>query len=703
MEDIMRRLFKPQSVALVGATDRPGAFGWHAARGLMESADKLRYYFINQRKKEIFGITTYPDISRLPEVPELLLVAIPARTVNPLIEEAGKLGIKAAIIYSSGFAEDHRNGGIELEEELKEIAGRYGMKIVGPNCVGIINNIDKIKVWGSIGKINMKTRKTGMAVLAQSGGYTIGGVNRQTIDLSYAISSGNGNIVPIEELAEFCVDDPDVRGVCLYLEGVKKPEVFCRMLKKAAKRHKPVIILKSGRSKKGAISAASHTGNLTGSNEVFEAVFRKYGVILADTAEQYFGLAQTISVLNGRLPKRNRFAIMNQSGGETTMSADLSERFGLELPDLTEEVRIKLNEILPAFAIAKNPLDMTADVLGNAEQLLALLKILASDPEIDALAAGFDFEEVPADTGFDMNDFMGGPLLEYAKDPTAKPIFLIPQFEGKRSEKWQLKLRDAGIPILPAGEIGFSVLQKLVNYIEYDSSRKSLESDIPDKTGKGSALSEYESKKELADFGLPVPEQIIARSEKEVEEVGEKLGYPVVVKINSRDILHKTDAGGVKLNIQNAAEAKSAYREILTSCAAYNPKAKLDGVLITGMAKPGVEIILGVKNDKQFGPMLLCGLGGVFVEVFKDAVLTPCPLSREEALDQLSRLKAFKLLRGYRGSAPCDVEALAEMMVKLGRYAVENKDALDEMDINPVFVYPEGEGVSIIDAMIVKG
>ncbi|MCU6746402.1 acetate--CoA ligase family protein [Faecalicatena acetigenes] len=702
MNEFMRKLFKPKSVALVGATDREGAFGWFAAKGLMESAEHLRYYFVNQRKEELFGVKAYSDLSMLPEVPELILVAIPALAVNPLLEEAGELGIKAAIVYSSGFSEDHRCGGVELEKKLIEIAQKYDMKIIGPNCVGIINNVDKIKLWGSTGKIDMKTRATGMAVLAQSGGYTIGGVDRQQIDLSYAISSGNGNIVPIEELAEFCVEDPDVCGVCIYLEGVKKPEIFCRMLKKAAEKEKPVIILKSGRSKKGAISAASHTGNLAGANEVFDALFHKYGVITADTAEQYFGLVQTVSILKGKLPRHNRFAIINRSGGETTMSADLSERYGLYLPDLSEKVQDELNEILPAFATAKNPLDMTADVLGDAQKLRTLFEKIASDPNIDAIIAGFDFEDIPAETGYDMNAFMGEPLIEYRKKQDALPLFMIPQYESKRSPMWIMKLKEAGIPILPPGEIGYSVIEKLIQKMEYDPKRKRLESAVPNRKGEADVLTEYESKKELARYGLPIPEQWVVRNEAELEAACEKVGFPVVLKIHSKDILHKTEAGGVKLNLCSMEEAKAAYHDIMAKCAAYDPKAELNGVLVTKMIKPGVEIILGVKNDSQFGPMLLCGLGGVFVEVFKDTVLTPCPLSKEEALDQLKCLKAYKLLRGYRGSAPCDVRALAGLMQQISEYAVKNKDILEEMDINPVFVYPEGEGVSIVDAVIIK-
>lgn len=700
----MKHLFCPQSVALVGASDRPGAFGCFAAKGLVESGDKIRYYLINHRKNELFGQKTYPALADLPECPQMVMIATPAPTVNDILTQAGEMGVKAAIVFSSGFAEDHRCGGVELEKQMAAIAERYGIKVVGPNCVGILNNVDKIKLWGSTGELDF-ARPKGVAVLAQSGGYAIGGVTRQHIDISYAISSGNGNIVTMEELAEYCVEDDDVTAVAMYCEGIKKAEVFYRMLRKAAEKKKPVIILKSGRSEKGAISAASHTGNLTGSNEVFEAIFEKYGVLAADTAEEFYGLLQVCSIAGKNLPKSNRFAIICRSGGETTMSADLAERYGVELPDICEDTRDKINAILPDFATAKNPMDMTADLLGDAERVGKLLDYLAADPNIDAIIAAFDFEASGQEVGYDMNAFMGQPLLDYQKKPGALPMFMIPQYEAMRDEKWRMKLKEAGIPLLGPGEMGYSVMGKIARRLAYHPEERCLEQQCPlpaALTGTPVSLSEHESKKALAEGGIPVDPGIIVRTEAELELACRQLGFPLVCKINSRDILHKTDAGGVKLGINSLDEAKRAFWDIQESCMSYAPSARLDGLLVQKMAPGGMEIIIGVKNDPQFGPMLLTGLGGVFVEIFGDAVLTPCPVGREEALRLLTELKAYKLLSGYRGAKPCDIGALADLMVKVSRYGVEHKDTLLEMDLNPVFVYDEGRGVCIVDALIVE-
>lgn len=699
---MLDKLFNPASVALIGASDRPGSFGCYAAKSLIQSKEKLRYYFINQRKPEIMGEKTYASITDLPECPEVVLLATPAPTVNPLIRQAAEMGVRDFIVYSSGFAEDHRCNGATLEKEMDELAAEYQLNIVGPNCCGIYNNADGLSLWGSAGDYALD-RPTGAAVLGQSGGYTMGGLDRPWIGVSYGCSGGNGSIVSQEELAEYCVDSGKTKLLCMYMEGIKKPDVVYRLFKKCVDKKLPCVTLKSGRSKKGAISASSHTGNLAGSYEMFKAVFDKYGVLQPDGVEEYYGLESVLATLNGNLPKSNRFAIICRSGGEATMSADLAERYGLVLPDLDESTKAAINEMMPDFGTAKNPLDMTAELLGDIKKLTRTFELIAADPNIDGIIAAFDFMDTGISLGYDMNAFLGGPVLNCIGKYPDVPLFMMPQYEQKRSAEWRDKLVAAGIPILPPAEIGYKLMGTLVKYIEYDPSSKRLEWAVPDHYPENAvALTEYDSKMELAKAGIPVPGQCIARSKLELAAACQRFGFPLVLKINSPDILHKTEAGGVKLNIRSDDEAEAAYDAILESCAAFDPKARLDGVLVQQMAPAGREIILGIKNDRQLGPMLLVGLGGVFVEVFKDTSLVPCPISLEEAHEHLKKLKSYKLLTGYRGSKPCDVDALAQLMVRLSEYAAENKNSLKEMDINPVYVYEEGQGVCVIDALIVK-
>lgn len=695
--------FRPKTVAVIGASDRSGTFGCFAAQNIMEASDKLDYYLINARKDFLFGVKTYKKIQDLPKCPDLVMVATPAATVNALIQDCAELGVKNFIVFSSGFAEDQRCNGHEMERVMEQLAEKYGLKIIGPNCCGVINNVDKLKLWGTAEVIDMKERPTGMAVFGHSGGYTCSGINRDWIDISYGVSGGNGNIVSQEEMMEYCLEDEHTTGLVAYMEGIKKPEVFYRMLKKANEKEKPVIILKSGRSRKGAISAASHTGNLAGSYEMFQAVFDKYGVISADGVEEFYGLEAVVSIMGDKLPKKNRFAVLCRSGGEATMSADLAEKYNMELPDFSQNTKDRLNEMLPDFGIAKNPLDMTAGLLGNQEKLKNMFEILSEDPNIDIIVAAFDFDANMADVGYDANGFMGEPVLEYSKTKNAKPIIMAPQYEAVRDSVWRKKLKEAGIPILPPAEIGYKILGKLVKHMGYVRENKYLEWAVPEKYPENArGLSEYESKIELLKAGVTIPKQAVVKSKEELDMICEEFGYPLVLKVSSADILHKTEAGGVKLNIKSKMEAIAAYEEIMISCHAYNPKAKIEGILVQQMAKSGTEMIIGVKNDRQLGPMLLIGMGGVFVEIFEDTVLLPCPICYEEALEALKKLKTYKLLTGYRGSNACDLKALAELMVKISDYAVLNKNTLKEMDINPVYVYEEGEGVCVIDALIVK-
>lgn len=702
----MYKLFKPKSVALIGVSERIGSFGFFAAKNLIDTGDKIKKYFVNPKKDEIFGVKTYKSLEELPELPELILICIPSKEVNSILKQAGEMGIKAAIVLSSGFAEDHLHGGVELEEEMIKIATKYGMKILGPNCLGIINNVDKIKLWGNQADPNFQNRKKGVAVLAQSGGYTIGAVERHYIDLSYAVSTGNGNIVTIEEIMEYCVDDDDVEIIALYLEGIKKANVFYRALAKAAEKHKPVIILKSGSSVKGAISAASHTGNIAGSYEIFQAIFNKYGVISVGTAEEFFCAIQTYSILGKKLPKDNKFAIITLSGAETTISADMAERFSIELPELTEETVKKLNNILPGFAVAKNPMDMTADIVGNTERLSKLFEYIGDDENIEAIITGLGFEGSGEVEGYDydMHEFLGRPLLNYQEKLNSVPIFVIPQLEGKRNDKWRMKLKNANIPIMSLGEIGYSIIGKVAKNLSYKHDERLLEGAALEgkAIGEPIAMSEYDSKLELFKQGIEIPKQKVVHNMEELAVACSEFGFPLVLKINSKEILHKTDAGGVALGINNEEEAKKAYEDILKNCKEYKPNAIIDGILVQQMAKKGIEIIIGIKNDKIFGPMLLVGMGGVFVEIFKDVALTPCPINKKEAIIQLKSLKAFKLLEGYRGSKSADIDALAELMVKVSGYAVKNKETLVELDINPVFVYEKGEGICVIDALIIK-
>lgn len=696
----LEKLLKPQSIAVVGVSDKPG-FGRGAANGALNSKIKDRAYFVHPKREELDGKKCYKSITDLPETVDCVVLCTPAATIASLIEEAGKKGIGAAVIYASGFAEEGTKEGKAMEAEVAAIAKKYDMAILGPNCFGIINNIEKVNMWGGHTCWDIDDEAHGIALVAQSGFVSAQILNTDFFTISYAVSSGNGNICTLEDFVSFVVDDDRVSVVSIYLEGVRNAEKFVAALEKAAKKHKPVVILKAGRSAKGAAAAASHTGSMAGSGKTFDSIFEKYGVIVAESFEEFMCMSQTLCVLRGNFPKKNSFGVISFSGGESTVSADVAEFVGAELPELCEETKANIRKYIPAFASAKNPLDATTALFRDEERIIGLLKSFDADPEVAAITVGANVGKDKDATNYALCQAMAKAVRE---GHVKKPLFAVPSLEDYRDRETRRILEDAGVPMMSSMVTAFKCLRKIAEFSEYDYKERTLVSCAPKAhlSDKTEALSEFDSKAEMKAYGVSVPGQAIARSEEELKTIITEMKFPVVLKINSSEILHKTDAGGVKLNINSEEEALAAYNEILVNVAKNAPGASIDGILVQEMVKSGIEIIIGVTNDKQFGPMLLVGLGGIFVEVFKDAVLYPAPMNKKEALAMIGKLKAYKLLKGYRGSAPCDIDALADMMVKISEYAKEHKDELKEMDLNPVFVYPEGEGVCAVDALIVK-
>ncbi len=709
----LEKLIKPKVAAVIGANERAGSFGNYSAVNALQNEGRIQIYFINTKTPVVLGKKTYPNLSALPEVPDCILIATPAKTCAPLLEEAGKLGVKAAIIEAAGFSEEGTEEGKRAEEELRVIAEKYDMSVMGPNCIGLVNNIDKVKLWGMGGtEFDMSVRKTGVAYFAQSGTMSIHAVSCPYIDVSYVFSMGNSTMVMIEDIMEYVLEEPEVRMLAIYLEGVRDGRRFMECLKRAAELGKPVVIHAAGMSQKGAVAAASHTGNLASSRSVYQAVCNKYGVILVESIDEFLCAVNVLSTWIDRMPKGANISAVNGSGGENAVCADLSELYGVPLPDFHPETVKKLKEILPGFANPRNPLDITAITDSVYDVMIKTLETIGDDPNVDAVICSIaSFAEPNAKDreqakifGESLNERYAAPMIEYAKRPGSVPLMVIPMTEDRRDAVWRGRLREAGIPILANSLAGYKVLGKVCKYLEYRKRVHTLENAAPLKRHgeRILSLSEYASKIELSDVGLPMPKQAVVKDKEELLKKAAEMKRPLALKVSSPDILHKTEAGGVKLNIYSDEEIDAAFDQILASCRAYRPDAEIEGILVQEQAPKGVEMMIGITCDTHFGPMLLAGMGGVFVEVFKDAAMYPCPLSKQEAEDMLRSLKAYKLLRGYRGSEPCDIDALTDIMVKISQYAMSRRDELKELDLNPVFVYPEGKGVSIVDALVVK-
>ena len=628
-----------------------------------------------------------------------MVICTSQKTVIPLLQEGAKKGVGGAVVFASGYGEVGTAEGKQNEAELIAAAKELDIAVMGPNCAGFVNYIDNVQAFAFISA--KRDRKGSVGVVSQSGQLCLSMMDDPGMRFSYNISAGNGKIVQMEDYMDFLVDDEDTKVVSIYIEGVKNADKFAAVLKKAAEKRKPVVILKAGRSAKGGAIAASHTGSLSGSDASFDAVLKKFGAIRVDDLEELIAMSLMLSTMK-RMPEKATFASMNLSGGETGICADVGSLNGIEYPDFTEETLKKLKEQLPSYASPNNPLDMTASLSYDADLYAGALRTVMDDPNIGMVLIGYTLLLEIADPCIHYM-YKGIEKVVQEKGGNCKPIAMIPFAENTRNPEYQEKLFQIGVPVLPPPVYAFKLLRHLADFIAYEPETKTLELAVGHpKSEETQALSEHESKQELKVYGVPVPDEVIVTSKEEAAQFAKNHPGPLVMKVESADILHKSDVGGVKLNVCGPETAEKAYEEIMESVTAKRPDAHINGILTVPMLDAGVEIIIGVNNDPQFGPMIMVGMGGVFVEVFKDVALYPAPLKEEEALEMLKSLKSFKLLNGYRGTEKCDIKALCQTIVAISNYAQANKDVLKELDINPLFVYPEGKGVGVADALIVK-
>lgn len=689
------KLLRPRAVAVVGASEKSG-FGGDTCRNILENqADTSHVYPVNPKKETVFGKKCYPTLADLPEEIDLVILCTSQKTIVDFLKQAKVKGAGAAVVYASGYSEVGTAEGKAFEKELVDAAKALDMVVMGPNCAGYINFGDDIFSFAFIG--DYKGKKGNIGFVSQSGQFCIDMMKSAEMKYSFAISAGNSAMVQMEDYLNFLIDDSNTKVIALYLEGVKNPHKFEACLQKAMEKKKPVVILKAGRSPKGQATAASHTGSMAGSDKTYDAVFEKFGVIRADDMQDLRSTASLLATLRV-LPKKPAFSAMCLSGGETAVSADTGFLHGIEYPDFSEVTLKKLNDMLPDFATPRNPLDMTAALCYDADAFASGITTVMSDPSIEMGLVGLTISDKVTVS----NDIMFEGIRRAFEQIPDKPLAVMSFMEAARNKELVERFQNAGIPVLPTTKYGFRALQHLQDFISHDTIKREARLAIPEAHSANTrALSEYESKKLLADNGVPVDLGYIAKTKAEVKEYAEKIGYPLVMKVESNDILHKSDVGGVMLNIKSLEQAEEAYDKILANAAQHAPNAKINGILMQKMLKAGTEMIIGLNSDPQFGPMLLVGMGGVFVEVFKDAALYPVPLNHDEALHMLQSLKSFKLLNGYRGNPPADIEALTDMMVKISDFAYRKKDTLKELDMNPLFVYPKGEGVAIADALAV--
>ncbi len=690
----LTKLLKPKSVAVVGASEKEG-FGGDTCRNILAYKEDLsRVYFVHPKRETVFDRPCYKSVSDIDDTIDLMIICTAQKTVIPLLEEGAKKGCGGAVVYASGYGEIGTDEGRQNEKELKEAAERLGIAIMGPNCAGFVNYIDQAFAFAFISEERERTGKVG--VVSQSGQLCLSMMEDPGMRFSYSISAGNAKIVQMEDYMDFLVDDENTKVLAVYIEGVKNPSKFIQVLQKAAQKKKPVVVLKVGKSAKSQQIAASHTGSLSGSDKSFDAMLKKFGAIRVDDLEELIAMSMMLSTLPC-MPTKAAFSTMCLSGGETAITADVASLNELHYPNFAPETLQKLKEQLPSYATPNNPLDMTASLSYDADLYAGALRTVIDDPNVGMVIIGYTLLYKIADPAI---HYMFEGIKKVSEENHGKPIVMMPFAENTRNPEYQKKLFDIGVPVLPPPVYALKLLKYLSDYVEYFERERTFELATPEKSPENPvALSEFESKQLLAKYNVPIQAEIIAKTVEEAVAFAKEQNVPLAMKIESADILHKSDVGGVKLNISGEDAVREAYETIMMCVKEKKPEANINGILMAPMMKKGVEMIIGVNNDPQFGPMVMVGMGGVFVELFKDVALYPAPLNKAEAMEMLKSLKSFKLLTGYRGSEPCDLDALCDTIVGIADFAAQNKDKLKELDINPLFVYPEGVGVA--DALIV--
>lgn len=692
----VKSLLCPKTVAVVGASEKSG-FGKRSVENLMagELGDNL--FLVNPKRDQVFGKKCYKSLSDIGRKIDLAVICTPMSVVNGLLREAGECGAKGAVVYASGYGETGEEGK-RAQQELIKIAAEYDMAVCGPNCGGFINNAEGVFSFG----LDMHGRRPdgNIGLVSQSGQMCSMLASIPYMNFSYLISSGNCAVTGVEDYMDFLVEDEATKVVAVYLEGVTKPAKFVEILAKAAKKKKPVIVLKVGASKKAQQAATAHTGSLAGNNAAFDALFKKYGVIRVDDMEDMIETSMVFSVLEKRVPV-DSIGVMSLSGGEAAISADACASHNIRLGNLSAETKARIKKMLPDYATVNNPLDMTSTLVSELGSYKASVAGMLSDSDIGLVAMGHNpLEKVPDDER--IIDFGFAECLSEINKEINKPIVILSGFSRKRDPELREYYVKNHIAMVENPKYGLSAVRRYMDFSKYDVDKHTLSAAIPVKKPQSSktVLSEHEGKEFLKRCGISaVPKEIVAKDIDELKHAVVELGFPVVLKIDSPDVPHKTDAGAVKLNIRSEEEAVASFEEILANVKRYKPDARINGVLVQQMLPAGTEIILGVNRDAQFGPMVLVGLGGVFTELFKDCALYPAPFNYDEAMEMIKSLKAYPLFAGYRGSKPLDVDALAKLLVQLGDLAAAHKDDVVEMDMNPVFVYESG--VFAADALVI--
>ncbi len=696
---MLEGFFKPNAVAIVGASTKPGKLGYTVLANVIEFGFRGNIYPINPGATQIAGYKCYGSVVDLPEVPDLAVIVIPYNHVPNALRDCGEKGIKSVVVISAGFREASVEGA-EREQEVIEIAQKYGIRIIGPNCLGIIDTYTPVNATFAAGT----PPQGNISFMSQSGALQTAildwSLAQRDLGFSRFVSLGNKADVNEMDLMQDWVEDPATKVILAYVEGLPKGQEFIRVAREMS-RKKPILVLKSGVTESGSRAVSSHTGSLAGAEKAYDSAFYQSGVLRMETLEELFSNARAFA--NQPLVKGERIAIVTNAGGPGILATDTLEKYGMRLARLTRETIQKLEEFLPDAASVANPVDVLGDAL--SDRYSAAMELIAADPNVDGLLCIVTPQAMTeiVDTANAVGKlsqrtdkpilaaFMGEERIKAGEDVLASynvPNYKFPEQAARAFAAMRdyVVARDRKDPTLVTFDVDHATVRKVFDTVRSD--------------GRVS-VGEAEARDVAQAYGLRLPKSELAATAEEAVKVAGEIGYPVVLKIASPDILHKTDVGGVKVGLANAADVRDAFDLIVYRATRYVPDARIWGCLVQEMVPTnGIEVLVGMSRDPQFGPLVTFGLGGILVEALKDVTFRVAPFGQEDAEEMLEEIRARSLLAGVRGRPPADREAMVDTLLRINQLVTDFPEIV-EMDINPLMVYERGQGAIALDMRLV--
>jgi len=684
-------LLRPKSIAIIGASDSSRG-GW-----AQEIYDNLEFcgfptklYLVNPKRRELWGRTCYPNFAAIPEPVDLALTIIPSAFIPDTLAEAAAHGLKCALIYAAQFGEGGDAEGRKRAQALLALSEKHGLRISGPNCMGSLALREKLLLYPA--KRVRALRPGSVGVVFQSGGtfqFWLQQAALRGLDFSYAVSSGNEIDLDLADYINFMVEDEHTTMIACLVEGIRRPQAFMAAAEKALAARKPILLVKVGRSERGKAATASHTGAIAGDDQVFDAMCRKFGVVRCPSLDD---LIETALAFNAdRLPKGNRIAMACYSGGAKGLVLDYASDEGAEMAPFSSETRAKLPAMIDPGLAPENPVDVGPVVGVQPAKFAEICKVVCADPTVDLITVQGLMPVNPGDP-YDPEP------LRSVRGSTDKPILAFGRMAQNASDISRKFQSETGVPFIQGLPETVRALQGLVRYAA--ALRRGVSAmDAPRGRAENLAGARFDAL--LAEHGLTTPKSTLANSVEEAGAAAVRIGFPVAAKIVSPEASHKTEVGGVALALRDAAAVRAAAETMTARLAAHDPRARVEGFLVQEMVD-GLEMIVGVREDPQFGPFMLVGLGGVMVEVMRDVAIRLLPIDEATARDMIRSLRGASMLDGFRGRSVRDVDAVVRAMIGLSRLFIDHRPWLSDLEINPLIVLAKDEGVRAVDVRVVS-